>query len=299
MNTSPDYDSVEVHLLEPGHEYPENVFRHRDALYYPSKNIVFIATKKSSRLNDDVFSEVAVWEPDEIRLLGTLTLSVPENGGWVAYFPWHFSFKEVPKIPHIPVTADLSSDEGISSCLNYARALLDNKEELSTSSYIFRSQQSLPRSDAHIENSLFENIDPTDSLLIRGLYHLIKCTLLVHSSCYMFMEEAFINLQISTEAAIKILREHLCAKGNPQPTKKDILNYIKSNFTGNIEFVEYLEEMHEKWIETKHPISPFGSGWAPSLWASDIYETYDSLISIYRHIVLGEPGGSSIYSWKV
>jgi len=61
---------------------------------------------------------------------------------------------------------------------------------------------------------------------------------------------------------------------------------------------EYLEEQYEKWIETKHPLSVYGSGWAPSLFVEDISETYDALISIYRHIVLGEPGGSSYYSWK-
>ncbi len=59
------------------------------------------------------------------------------------------------------------------------------------------------------------------------------------------------------------------------------------------QLVEYLEEQHEKWVETKHPMSFYGSEWSPSLWADDVFETYECLISIYRHIVLGEPGGSS------
>ena len=61
---------------------------------------------------------------------------------------------------------------------------------------------------------------------------------------------------------------------------------------------EYIKEQYEKWIETKHPVSKYGSGWAPSLFADDIMDTYGTLISIYRHIVLGEPGGSSEYHWK-
>ena len=60
------------------------------------------------------------------------------------------------------------------------------------------------------------------------------------------------------------------------------------------DIVEYLEEQHEKWIETKHPLNVCGAAWAPSLWADDIFETYECLISIYRHIVLGEPGRSSL-----
>lgn len=302
MNLSSYHSSVKVRLLRPGYEYPEKVFKHRDALYYPSKDIVFIATKPSLIHEDDgVYTEVAIWEPDEIRLLGTLTLSVPENGGWVAYFPWDFSFSSIPTIPKIPVTVDLASDKAISACLRYARCLLENSSEKSRSSYVLRSQQSLPRSDTKTENALFENIDPSNSLLIRGLYHLIKCPLLI--SAYpdypMFMEEAFINLQISTEAAIQIIREKLRLEGNPRPSKEEVFEYINSHFTQNVSWVEYLEEQYEKWIETKHPVSNYGTGWAPSLFSEDITETYDMLISIFRHIVLGEVGGSSYYSWKV
>jgi len=290
-------NSVRVRLFRPGYEYPDNSFKHRDALYYPSKNIVFIATKQSSSHLDDVFTEVATWEPDEIRLLGTLTLSVPENGGWVCYCPWDYSFP----VPNVSVTANLSSDDIILSCLDFARGLLAQKEESIRSSYVLRSQQSLPRSDAKTEKELFENIDPSNSLLIRGLYHLVKCPLLIstYPDYPMFMEEAFINLQISTEAAIQIIRERLRAGGNSHPSKKDVFEYINSNFPPYESLSEYFEEQYEKWIETKHPVSVYGSGWAPSLFAEDIYETYDALISFYRHIVLGEPGGSSYYSWKV
>ena len=296
MHLSSYYSKINVHLLNPEFEYPENIFKHRDALYYPSKEVVFIATKPSSNPDDDdVYSEVAAWEPDEIRLLGTLTLSVPENGGWVGYFPWDFSFTAIPTVPDIPVTVDLSSDDAISSCLDCARGLLAKKREKSRSSYVLRSQQSLPRSDAQTEKELFENIDPSNSLLIRGLYHLIKCPLLIkaYQDSPMFMEEAFINLQISTESAIQIIRERLRIEGNSHPSKKEAFEYINSHFTQNVSWVEYLEEQYEKWIETKHPVSSYGTGWAPSLFADDILETYDSLIAIYRHIVLGEVGGSS------
>ncbi len=293
MHKSLEYSSVQVRLLLPGHEYPENSFKHRDALYYPSKDIVFIATKQSSNLHDDVYTEVAIWGPHEIRLLGTLTLSVPENGGWVSYYPWDCSFP----IPHVSVTANLSSDDTISSCFDFAFGLLAQKEESSRISYVLRSQRSLPRSDAQIENALFENIDPTNDLLMRGLYTLIKCPLLIkeYPDFPMFMEEAFINLQISMEAAILIIRERLSTQENPHPSKKDAYSYIQSNFTQNVSWIEYLEEQHTRWIETKHPLGIDGPAWAPSLLSEDVSETYDTLIAIYRHIVLGEPGGSSDY----
>ncbi len=288
-----EYNSVQVRLLRPGYEYPADSFKHHDALYYPSEDVVFIATKISSDYNDDIFTEIAIWTPDEIRLLGTLTLSVPENAGWVSYTPWDSS----SPVPHIPPNANLSSDDTILSCLEWALGLRSQKEETSRIPYVLRSQRSLPRSDSQTENAIFENIDLTNSLLMRGLYTLMKCPLLIqaYSDYPMFMEEAFIDLQISSEAAIEIIRERLHTGGNLHPSKKDVYDYIHSYFDQKSLWVEYLEEQYEKWIETKHPLSRYGSEWAPSLVAEDVFETYGTLISIYRHIVLGEPGGSSDY----
>lgn len=139
MHLSSYFNSVSIQLLIPGHEYPKNIFKHQDALYYASKDIVFIATKPISFHDDDeVYTEVAIWEPAEIRLISTLTLSVPENGGWVGYFPWDFAFSSIPTIPEIPITVDLSSDNVISSCINYARCLLQNNNEKFRKSYILR-----------------------------------------------------------------------------------------------------------------------------------------------------------------
>ena len=79
-------NAVCLRLLRPGFKYPTGVFKHRDALYYPSQDVVFLVTKRqSSNYGDDVYTEIAIWDPDEIRLIGTLTLSIPEGGGWVAY----------------------------------------------------------------------------------------------------------------------------------------------------------------------------------------------------------------------
>ena len=67
-----DDNVVCVRLLRPGFEYPIHSFKHCDALYYPSEDIVFIVTKRqSSKYGDEVFTEVAIWTPDEIQLLGS------------------------------------------------------------------------------------------------------------------------------------------------------------------------------------------------------------------------------------
>ena len=277
-------NTVWVRLLRPGFEYPAHSFKHHDALYYPYKDAVFLVTKRqSSNYDDYVYTEVAIWDPEEIQLLGALTLSVPEGGGMVVFAPWHSS-----PLPHIPLNSDLSSDSIIESCLEAAIALRVKEEQSNRNTYIIRI---VNRSDSNTETALFENIDPRDGILIRGLFTLIKSQLLMHA--HDFMEEAFMDLQVSREAALQIIREHLHFLGNPNPSYREAHDYIRSNFQFGEELVEYLEEQHEKWIETKHPMSVYGAEWAPSLCAEDIFETYECLISIYRHIVLGEPGRSS------
>lgn len=273
-----------IHLLRQGFEYPTGVFKHHDALYYPSKDAVFLVTKRqSSNYGDDVYTEIAIWEPDEIRLLGTLTLSIPEGGGWIAFAPWHYAL-----LHHIPLNSDFSSDSIIESCLETAITLRAKNEQSNRSEYILRT---MSRSDPNMEKDLFEKIDLRDGKLMRGLYTLIKSPFLMLT--HDFMEEAFMNLQISREAALQIIRDCLRKLGNPDPSYRHAHDYIRSHFKMGEQLVEYLEEQHEKWVETKHPMSFYGAEWSPSLWAEDVFETYECLVSIYRHIILGEPGGSS------
>jgi len=278
---------VSIRLLRPRFAYPAGGFKHFDALYYASEGAVFIVTKRQpSDYGDNVYTELSIWMPDEIRLLGALTLSVPEGGGMVAFAPWHCSV-----LTHIPFTADLSSDRSTELCLKAAVEIRAKNEQPTSNTYVLRM---VNRSDPNIEKDLFENIDLRDGILMRGLYTLIKSQLLMREED--FMEEAFMNLQVSREAALQIIREHLHFSGNPNPSYRDAHDYIRSNFQMGEPLVEYLEEQHEKWIETKHPMSVYGAEWAPSLWADDVFETYECLISIYRHIILGEPGRSSLLS---
>lgn len=281
-----DKDAIGVRLLRPGFEYPNRSFKHHDALYYPSEDAVFIVTKRRpSSFSANVFTEVAIWMPEEIRLLGTLALSIPEGGGRVTFAPWYGL-----SIPEIPITSDLSSDNIIAACLESAIQLYASHEDANRSPYVLRETN---RSDSDVEYNLFENIDPEDGLLLRGLYTLLKSQLLI-SSDLGFMEEAFMNLQISREAAFQIIRGHLQYIGNPKPSQQDVYNYIRLNFQMGEHLVKDLEMQHDSWLETKHPLSPFGAEWASSLMADDVFEPYDPLISIYRHIVLDEPGRSSM-----
>ena len=282
MYQSSQPDKVWVRLLRPRSEYPVGCFKHRDALYYPSEDVVFIATKEPPY----GVSEVAIWGSAEIRLLGTLALSVPEGGGRITFIPWYCGY-----IPGLPVISDLSSDNVILSCVEFAKQLLASNEESNRNPYILFNAQ---RSDKNIEYQLYENIDPEWGLLMRGLYTLLKSQTLILTDPYVCMEEAFMNLQISREAALQIICDHLRSTGNPEATTRDVYNYIRSNFILGDPLVRDLELQKESWVETKHPMNPFVEDYAPWLRADDVFEPYDTLVSIYRHIVLDETGRSSM-----
>ena len=282
--------AVWVRLLRPEQEYPIQLeypvhnFIHRDALYYSSEKAVFIVTKRKSTYAYDSSYHVAIWLPEEIQLLGALTLSVPEGSGMVVFAPWYDSI-----VHDMPISVDLSSDNSIKTCLDIANNLYVEHESSNKSPYNIRA---MSRSEPNCERDLFEHIDPHNGLLTRGLYTLMKSQLLMRS--YDFMEEAFMDLQVSREAALQLIREHLKSLGNPNASYSDVHNYIRLNFLFGEPLVDYLEQVHEQWIETKHPLSIYGAEWAPPVSFDDISDTYGCLVSIYRHIILGESGRSTM-----
>jgi len=104
-----------------------------------------------------------------------------------------------------------------------------------------------------------------------------------------FGEEAVMNIQISREASLEMIREHLLAEGQVNPSFRDAHAYLAKNFTSGQGLADYFEHEHNVWTATKHPNSAFGPIWLPPLLADDFYETYECLGSVYRHLLSGEP----------
>ncbi|GAF84953.1 unnamed protein product [marine sediment metagenome] len=271
--------SVVITILKPEFDYSLPSFVHRDALYYASDEIVFIATKRqAANYTEDVFTEIAIWQPEEIQLFGAITLSRSR----VEFATWHASV-----LDNSSLDTDLSSEDVINECIETAKnILIDNKEKTNHryTTYIKKHV------DSDYEKLLFENIDVSWGLLLRGLYTLMKSELLMKmGNSHLFMEESFIDMQISCEAALAIIRGHLADSGISRPTPKDAYKYIESKSVPGLQFPEYLKDIYASWVETKHPLSDYGANWAPSIQADDVFETWDVLISIYRHIINDKP----------
>src|SRR5690606_37833813 len=95
------------------------------------------------------------------------------------------------------------------------------------------------------------------------------------------------------EGAIDLVREVLAKGGAARTSERDVFDYLRQNFAHGDALAEYLDDQRQRWVKTKHPRSALGVFWAPPIEADDFFETYEALVSIFRHILVGEVGRSS------
>jgi hypothetical protein len=254
-------------------------FLHTDALYLPSGDFVVSVVRQDRKNQAGNVSEMVWLYPEEVRLLATLALAIPEGHGSLRFAPLARVGVEWPQ--DLP----LSSAEAVGRFEGRARELA---AEHNLGPYELHEWRC---SDHDWQVQVFEAIDPSDGLLIRGLHCLLKANRLAgHPE---LAAEGYMNVSISREAALELIRQRLHAEGNPAPSFRDAHVYLSANFQAGRPLADFLLYQHDLWVETKHPNSQFGPVWMPQLMADDLYETYEALVSVYRHILSGELGRST------
>ncbi len=261
-----------LRLLEPGRHCRSEEFRHRNAVYVAKQDCAFIIVRQSQRNQKGVFSELTWLYPEEVRLLGTIALSIAEEKGMIFLAPGERVALDIaPRAPlYLPIV--------LRAAERRARSILAS--DYPGAHYELYSWCGYQQDFDH---ALFEAIDPSDDLVIRGLYCLLKGARLMLEPD--FGEEAVMNVQIAREASLELIREHLLSQGNKNPSFKDAHAYL-SHMMGK-GLADFFEHQHELWVTMKHPSSAFGPVWLPPLMADDFYDTYKSLVSVYRHILTG------------
>jgi hypothetical protein len=223
-----------------------------------------------------------VWlYPEEVRLLATLALAIPEGRGSLRFAPldrvaldWSHS-------------RPLSSDDliGVASAHAQDLAAKHGSAPIELGAWEAASDEWQLR--------VFEAIDLSDELLIRGLHCLLKANRLAGDR--ELSAEGYMNVSISREAALELVRRRLQAQGHSSPSFRDAHEYVTNNFRLGDHLANQLSYQHDLWVETKHPNSSFGPVWMPQLMADDLYETYEGLVSVYRHLLSGEDGRATAY----
>jgi|GEM_PF-4237535 len=275
-------EGIFLRVYDPIVKYLENPLLEADAVYFPGEEVVFTVVKQSPHSwGEQNWLETAWVFPEEIRLLASVVLSLPEGLGTLPFAPYGYQLR-------LNIgNEELSNLEFIQrvkpQAIQYARKIYG--EEVC---YQLRKANT---SGEEFQRVLYNGIDVGDALLIRGLSCLLKSQHLMAVKCKAFCEDAFINVQIACEGALQIIRRLLRARSGEPASYDNAYEYIQQNFQMGSAFVTYLKEQYDKWIMVKHPESRWGVFWYPPLLADDFFEMYESLVSIYRHLISGEPGG--------
>lgn len=279
MRTMPWEPGVFLRVFEPGIAYRQESFLDRDAIYIANPDCVFIVVRQDSTLGP--YPELAWLFREEVRILATIALSVPEGHGMIAFKPGpRESLNVDPCTPlHIPALTNLAQRNA--KKLLAAQHLAAKFELSSWAGY-----------DEEFDDDLFDGIDLHNDLMVRGLYCLLKGARLMEERD--FSEEAVMNIQIAREASLELIREQLMTEGNNNPSFADAHRYITENFVAGRHLADFFRREHDLWVTMKHPKSNFGPVWIPPLMADDFYDTYSGLVSVYRHLITGEPGSATL-----
>lgn len=139
---------------------------------------------------------------------------------------------------------------------------------------------------------LIRAIEP-ERLLHRGLYkYLIAAELRRYPQ---FLEESALSAFISREAALELLRRKLSSEHDDRLRRSDVLDHLRSVFPTGEPFVDLLESDWEARVLMAHPINEFGEFWSPPVHAEECLDALNTLVCLYRYLLLDEVWEPSEY----
>lgn len=259
--------------------YPATPFCHEQAAFHVEKDIAFSVVSIRHPLSRDYESK---WlDPDEIRLCAALALSI--EVGVFCLYPASDTYR----------LSDSTSRLEDPSFGAEVGALL--RDALGNTDRSFYSEPLLPLTppmefktngavDSSRAEALFDAIDPTDALLVRGLGALLKGQLL--SRHYCFHTEACISLHVAMEASGELIRRRLRAHGKPD-SYVDAADYLLDAFGEQNDGSGYFEAFNQDRNRAVHPAPHAGILPEAPLTADDFWDLYDQLVSVYEFLVTG------------
>ncbi|HEX6036524.1 hypothetical protein [Longimicrobium sp.] len=190
----------------------------------------------------------------------------------------------------IEIDAPFASPAFVLAATKHAHALAERARSEDRGRFYIPQRASEPETcdlgDEQAVLELIKAVDVRDELIIRGLSRLIAANHLV--SYAVFFEESAVTGYISLEAALECLRQDLENTTGSSASLKDVFQIIRETFPTGESFAEVLQTDYENRIMMIHPNSRFGEYWAPPVHADEAYELLDSLVHLYRYILLGE-----------
>ena len=284
-----------VTLFLPSGRYPRGTFCSPTGLFHADSEVVFAVTfgPPWRVVGEDLpYSEVDWLLPDVVRLLGSLMLTERFTDRRCGFYPLPYSgfiLNEIAVELTKPETA-LAVKSALFRTVNnrlwakpHVRGIW--QQCLGHTYFLFDPHElEIDQYQRH-----WNHIDAKNYVLMRALQSLIKADMLaVHHE---FTEEASIACFIALDASFELVRRHLKASGNTDPSAKDAGDWLFKVFdepmgVGNGD-MKYFEEFYTQRVRTIHPGSRFGDTPFAAVAYDDYIHLRQALPQILSYLVLG------------
>jgi hypothetical protein len=254
-------------------------------LYANQDDLIFTACQFELRRGgyDSEFDKLRL---EEVCLMAALVLPIGWNEGMIILHPLSATVGFRERI-------DLTDPKGIyrvSSALRRQFARLQKWAGIEEPAppafggdpYEYREQ----RAPLSLQRRLYDAIDVSDHLLMRGLVELIKAPMFI--SYPFFGEHAHYSLFIALDASLQLILRKLRRRGITNPSSADAQALMEDTFGDERSGMAYFGEYYEDRIKSFHPQSRFGVFPYAPLMMSDFFGLYYDLREIYRWLILDE-----------
>jgi hypothetical protein len=278
--------------------YPRGTIYVPNGFFHADDEIVFSVVHGNdwNQLDPELpYSEFDWASSEEIRLLASILLCEKRDDPYVSFYPL-VSFS-----PHLDARRiDLSTTEAVvrvrTLLMETGRTAEDNYDRNRISSCLGKPFSLIAPERYNLERLrlYWDNLSPSDYVVVRGVYSLIKCDMLCCH--YEFWEEALLALYIALEASFQLVLIVLVADGISNPNAHDAAVWLHEHFDkpfglsapDGIE--KYFEEFYEERIMTLHPSNRFGDyPFSPTM-HDDVNHLRRALREIFAYIVSGSHG---------
>lgn len=249
------------------HSYPQVSFRTSDAIYFASPSLAYTVVP-AEQPNEIGFSEIAWTTLGNIKLWGALAFSIVEGRGFYSFYP--LASREL-------YFANLQEEKRIRRIAE--RAAAEHEPQSLDLHWVKPSAEQI--------GALYAALVKADKTLLRGVSCYLKAHLLWGYP--LVTEEVGINLYIALEAGLSVLRRRLSAAAGRDVGFRAVFDFVRETFSYGDALAEYWEDAHNDRNALLHPDNDFSPYVIQPMFADDIVELFDPMLSLYRYLLLGEP----------
>jgi hypothetical protein len=276
-----------IRAFAPCGFYWRDKFVAPSALYVSDDDVIFSACHFDRVAHSgNYYSEFDEPTVEELRLMAALLLPIGWNGGMITLYPYQTSLALDERI-------DLTEPELAGRLADFLKHQLTFEKPLLWSDgsppkalggvpYAYRDE----RSPSSLQRRIYDAIDVSDCLLMRGLGALIKGPMLLQHRA--FGDHALYALFIALEASYQLVLRQLRLRGNTNPSSTDAARLIEDVFGEEPSSARYFEDFYTDRIKSFHPESRFGVYPYVPLCNSDFFSLFYALREVYRWLILRE-----------